>query len=62
VVLVEAIFSYPGLGRLLTDSVANRDIPLVQAVAMVFCVVYVLLNLIADILVMTTNPRLRAKK
>jgi peptide/nickel transport system permease protein len=62
VVLVEAIFSYPGLGRLLTDSVANRDIPLVQAVAMVFCVVYVLLNLIADILVMVTNPRLRAKK
>jgi peptide/nickel transport system permease protein len=42
--------------------VANRDIPLVQAVAMVFCVVYVLLNLIADILVMVTNPRLRAKK
>jgi peptide/nickel transport system permease protein len=62
VVLVEAIFSFPGLGRLLTDSVANRDIPLVQAVAMVFCVVYVLLNLIADILVMVTNPRLRAKK
>jgi peptide/nickel transport system permease protein len=62
VVLVEAIFSYPGLGRLLTDSVANRDIPLVQAVAMVFCVVYVLLNLLADILVLVTNPRLRAKK
>ena len=37
VVVIETIFSYPGLGRLLTDSVANRDIPLVQAVAMVFC-------------------------
>jgi len=62
VVLVEAIFSYPGLGRLLTDSVANRDLPLVQGVAMVFCIVYVLLNLLADILVSLTNPRLRIKK
>jgi peptide/nickel transport system permease protein len=62
VVLVEAIFSYPGLGRLLTDAVANRDLPLVQGVAMVFCIVYVLLNLLADILVSLTNPRLRIKK
>lgn len=62
VVLVEAIFSYPGLGRLLIDAVANRDLPLVQGVAMVFCIVYVLLNLLADILVSLTNPRLRIKK
>ena len=61
VVLVEAIFSYPGLGRLLTDSVANRDIPLVQAVTMVFCTVYVGLNLIADMLTIITNPRLRTR-
>lgn len=61
VVLVEAIFSYPGMGRLLTDSVANRDIPLVQAVTMVFCAVYVGLNLVADMLTIVTNPRLRTR-
>ena len=62
VVIVEVIFSFPGLGRMMVDSVTNRDVPLVQAVAMVFCAVYVGLNLMADILVIVTNPRLRKTK
>lgn len=58
VVIVEVVFVYPGLGQLLVDSVANRDLPVVQAVALIFAAVYVLLNLFADILSTLTNPRL----
>jgi peptide/nickel transport system permease protein len=58
VVIVEVVFVYPGLGQLLVDSVANRDLPVVQAVALIFAAVYVLLNLFADILSTLSNPRL----
>jgi peptide/nickel transport system permease protein len=61
VVVVEAIFAYPGLGRLLIDAVAYRDIPMVQAVAMIFCAFYIVVNLLADLLILITSPRLRAK-
>lgn len=59
VVVVEVIFVYPGLGQLLVDSVSKRDIPVVQAGGMVFAAAYVLLNLLADILSIVSNPRLR---
>ena len=62
VVVVEVIFAYPGLGKLLVDAVASRDIPLVQGSAMVFCATYVGLNLLADLLAITANPRLRHPK
>lgn len=62
VVIVEVVFSYPGLGRMMVDSVANRDVPIVQAVGMIFCAVYIGVNLMADLLVLLTNPRLRSKK
>jgi len=62
VVVVETVFAYPGLGRMMVDSVTNRDVPMVQAVAMIFCATYVGINLVADLLVMATNPRLRSKK
>jgi len=58
VVVVEVVFVYPGLGQLLVDSVSKRDIPVVQAAAMIFAVTYILLNLTADILSIVTNPRL----
>jgi len=58
VVLVEVVFVYPGLGQLLVDSVAKRDIPVVQASGLVFAAVYVSLNLLADILSILSNPRL----
>lgn len=59
VVIVEAVFSYPGLGRLMVDSVGARDLPVVQACAMIFCAAYVLLNLAADVAATLVNPRLR---
>jgi len=59
VVIVEVVFVYPGLGQLLVDSVAKRDLPVVQASGLVFSVVYISLNLAADILSMLSNPRLR---
>ena len=58
VVVVEVVFVYPGLGQLLVDSVSKRDIPVVQACSMIFAAVFILLNLIADIVSILTNPRL----
>jgi peptide/nickel transport system permease protein len=58
VVVVEVVFVYPGIGQLMVDSVSARDIPVVQACALVFAVTYILLNLLADIVSIVTNPRL----
>ena len=58
VVVVEVVFVYPGLGQLMIDAVTNRDIAVVQAIALIFASAYVLLNLIADVLSTITNPRL----
>ncbi len=59
VVIVEVVFVYPGLGQLLVDSVSKRDIPVVQASGLIFAGTYVLLNLLADVLSILSNPRLR---
>ncbi len=59
VVVVEVVFVYPGLGQLIVDSVARRDIAVVQAVALIFAAAYVLLNLAADVVSTLSNPRLR---
>ena len=58
VVVVEVVFVYPGIGQLMVDSVIKRDIPVVQGCALVFAVTYILLNLIADVISIITNPRL----
>ncbi|MGI9434292.1 MAG: ABC transporter permease, partial [Geminicoccaceae bacterium] len=58
VVVVEVVFVYPGLGQLMVDSVSNRDLPVVQACAMIFAATYILLNLLADVLSTISNPRL----
>lgn len=58
VVLVEVVFVYPGLGQLLVDSVAKRDITVVQAACLIFAATYILLNLAADIIGIVSNPRL----
>ena len=58
-IIVEIIFSYPGVARLMVDGVATRDIPLVQACAMIFCAAYLMLVLIADLAAILANPRLR---
>jgi len=62
VVVVEVIFVYPGMGQYLVDHVAKRDVPVVQATGLIFAAVYVALNLIADIVAIVSNPRLRHPK
>jgi peptide/nickel transport system permease protein len=59
VVIVEVVFVYPGLGQLLVDSVSKRDLPVVQASGLIFASVYIGLNLLADLLSIASNPRLR---
>jgi peptide/nickel transport system permease protein len=59
VVVVEVVFVYPGMGQYLVDHVAKRDVPVVQACGLVFAAVYIGLNLLADIISILTNPRLR---
>jgi peptide/nickel transport system permease protein len=58
-VVIEIVFNYPGLGRLMIDSITRRELPIVQAIALILAVIYVGVNLSADILTMIANPRLR---
>ena len=58
VVVVEVVFVYPGLGQLLVDSVAKRDLPVVQASCLFFAATYILLNLAADVITIVSDPRL----
>jgi peptide/nickel transport system permease protein len=58
VVVVEVVFTYPGIGQLMVDAVSKRDLPVVQGCALIFAGTYILLNLIADIVSIVTNPRL----
>jgi peptide/nickel transport system permease protein len=58
-IIVETIFNYPGVASLMVDAVTSRDTPLLQACAMVFCVAYLSLVLLADICAILANPRLR---
>jgi peptide/nickel transport system permease protein len=62
VVVVEVIFVYPGMGQYLVDHVSKRDVPVVQAVGLIFATVYIGLNIIADIAAIVANPRLRHPK
>jgi peptide/nickel transport system permease protein len=62
VVVIEAVFVYPGLGQLMVDAVSKRDVPVIQACGLVFAMVFVLLNTLADVLVILVNPRLRHKR
>jgi peptide/nickel transport system permease protein len=57
-IVVEFVFVYPGIGKLMVDSVIRKDIPVVQGCALIFAATYILLNLAADIVSIVTNPRL----
>jgi peptide/nickel transport system permease protein len=59
VIIVETIFNYPGIAKLMVDGVTQRDIPLVQACAMLFCAGYLILVTTADLCGIVANPRLR---
>jgi peptide/nickel transport system permease protein len=62
VVVVEVVFVYPGMGQYLVDHVAKRDVPVVQAAGIIFAAVYIGLNMVADIVSILANPRLRHPK
>lgn len=60
VVVIETVFVYPGIGQYMVDAVAKRDVPVIQACGLAFATVFVGLNLIADIVAILVDPRLRA--
>jgi peptide/nickel transport system permease protein len=59
IVVVEYVFGFSGIGQALVDAVANRDLPVIQALCLLIAAVYVVLNLFADILTILISPRLR---
>jgi len=60
-IIVETIFNFPGLASLMVNAVTSRDMPLLQACAMIFCTAYLLLMLVADVIAILANPRMRAQ-
>jgi peptide/nickel transport system permease protein len=61
VIVVEYVFNYAGIGGALRDAVSNRDLPVIQALAMLIAGLYVVLNLLADIATILVTPRLRTR-
>lgn len=59
VIIVETVFNYPGIAKLMVDAVATRDLPLIQSCAMIFCFSYLSLTTLADMIAILSNPRLR---
>jgi peptide/nickel transport system permease protein len=59
VLIVETLFSYPGVGKSLVDAVFQRDLPTVQAVGLLIAAVYIVVNILADLVVVLLVPRLR---
>ena len=59
VIIVETIFNYPGIAKLMVDAVATRDLPLIQTCTIIFCLGYLALITTADIIAILSNPRLR---
>ena len=59
VVVVETVFAYPGLGRMLVFAIEHHDLPLLQAGMMVVTTIYALANLAADVCYAALNPRIR---
>ena len=59
VIIIETIFNYPGIAKLMVDSVSQRDMPIVQTCAMIFCAAFLILVTLADVCGILANPRLR---
>lgn len=62
VVVVETIFNYPGMGKMMIEAVHNRDLPVIQAIALVSATVYVVCNLAADLSALALDPKLRTRR
>lgn len=58
VVVVEVAFAYPGIGQTMIDAVRSRDVPVIQACALIFAATYIVVNLLADAVSIATNPKL----
>jgi peptide/nickel transport system permease protein len=58
-VVTESVFAIPGLGRLTVDAILRRDYPIIQGVVLMFSFVYVLINLLVDVLYTLLDPRIR---
>lgn len=61
VVVVETVFNFPGIGRLMTAAVSDRDLPLVQALGLIGALIYIVINLVADVATLWLTPRLRTQ-
>lgn len=59
VVIIEAVFNYPGIGTLMLNGISDRDLALVQGIGMILAAIYIFINLAADIATLLLNPRLR---
>lgn len=59
--LVEVIYAYPGIGSLMVDAVRNHDLPLIQGIALTYCVIVLAVNTAVDILYLVLNPKLRKR-
>ncbi|MEU2974323.1 ABC transporter permease, partial [Nocardiopsis alba] len=59
VVAIEFLFNFPGIGKILMDAIENRDVPLIQAVVLLIAGIYILVNLIADVIGLAANPKVR---
>jgi peptide/nickel transport system permease protein len=62
VAIIETVFNYPGIGQLMITAITDRDFALVQGIAINLAVIYIALNLIADVLSMILNPKLRTAR
>lgn len=62
VVVIEQVFNYPGMGNLMLQAIYDRDLPLVQAIALIFAMIYIVANLLADIAMVILDPRIRTSK
>jgi peptide/nickel transport system permease protein len=59
VVAIEYLFNFPGVGKVLMDAIENRDVPLIQAVVLLIAGIYILVNLVADVIGLAANPKVR---
>jgi len=62
VAVIETVFNYPGIGKLMVNSITDRDFPTIMAIAIVLAIVYITVNLAADLLTLVLNPRLRTAR
>jgi len=60
--VIESVFNYPGIGTLMLTAIRDRDLPVIQSIAVVMAVVYIIANLVADLLALFLNPRLRSAR